>query len=110
MVIGSTLIVEPFRTLPGLALRRGIPTVMVNLGSATRYDDAVDLLVRDSAGSFFSRVAEQLDAMNTVEEKEIVEGVPVEQFEFPSTCAHVAVRKTAAFSVLDVRWHAKAVL
>ena len=55
IVIGSSLIVEPANTLPDIALRLGIPLVMVNLDD-TKYDDFSTALIRHPAAAFLEKV------------------------------------------------------
>lgn len=55
VVVGSSLVVEPANTFPGLCLQRGCPVALVNLG-ATKYDDAVDVLIRAPAGETFAKL------------------------------------------------------
>lgn len=58
-VVGTSLIVEPANSLPSVALRLGIPLVMVNLDD-TQYDEYATALIRKPAGEFFSAVQEKL--------------------------------------------------
>lgn len=59
-VIGTSLIVEPANALPSVALRLGIPIIMINM-DATQYDEYATVLVRGPAGSFLSAVSTALD-------------------------------------------------
>mmetsp|Transcript_24138 Transcript_24138/g.69675 ORF Transcript_24138/g.69675 Transcript_24138/m.69675 type:complete len:411 (+) Transcript_24138:3-1235(+) len=58
-VIGSTLIVRPANELPCLALRKGVPMVVVNLEPGP-YDACATGLVREKAGEFFGAVRKLL--------------------------------------------------
>ena len=58
-VIGTSLIVQPVNTLPDIALRRGVPLVMLNLDD-TQYDQYSTALVREPAGRFLAQVMEHL--------------------------------------------------
>ena len=60
LVVGSTLIVEPANTLPGIALLQGTPVVMINFDE-TKYDRYCRALVRQPAGEFLQRVGQCLD-------------------------------------------------
>ena len=62
VVVGSTLIVEPANTLPGIALLSGAKLLMVNF-DGTKYDEYCEALVRQPAGEFFGRVSEQMQQM-----------------------------------------------
>eukprot|EP00026_Physarum_polycephalum_P007996 Phypoly_transcript_08069.p1 GENE.Phypoly_transcript_08069~~Phypoly_transcript_08069.p1 ORF type:complete len:451 (+),score=60.53 Phypoly_transcript_08069:141-1493(+) len=59
-VVGSSLVVQPVNSLPGIALAKGIPVVMVNIGE-TKYDDCVDYLVGQKAGESFAKLLELLE-------------------------------------------------
>ena len=67
IIIGSTLIVAPANELPGEALRRGTPVVMVNFDE-TRYDQHVDVLLRRPAGEVFEEVAKILSTLSDSED------------------------------------------
>lgn len=59
IVIGSTLIVQPVNELPCIALRNGVPLVIINF-DPTQYDAYAKGLVRQKAGEFLGAVAEEL--------------------------------------------------
>lgn len=58
-VIGSTLIVEPANSLPSVALRMGVPVIIINFDE-TQYDEYATALVREPAGEFFASVTQEL--------------------------------------------------
>lgn len=58
-VVGSTLLVAPANELPALAIRLGIPVVIINFDS-TKYDDFATALVRHKAGEFLKEVSMHL--------------------------------------------------
>jgi NAD-dependent deacetylase len=45
-IIGSTLVVRPANSLPQIAIRMGIPVIMINFDS-TQYDSYATALIRD---------------------------------------------------------------
>lgn len=55
LVIGSTLLVAPANELPAMAMRKGIPVVIINFDH-TRYDAHATGLVRQKAGAFLQEV------------------------------------------------------
>jgi len=59
VVVGSTLLVSPANQLPGLALRLGIPLVVINFDD-TKYDGYATALVRRKAGEFLDGVARSM--------------------------------------------------
>ncbi|CAJ1335996.1 unnamed protein product [Effrenium voratum] len=88
IVVGSTLIVAPANELPGEALRRNTPVVLVNFDE-TRYDDHVHVLVRQPAGKFFAEVADILsgpvlsDGEDTDEISQLPDSAPPEVSAWP---------------------------
>ena len=61
LVIGSTLVVYPAASLPGLALAAGARLAIINL-SETPYDHAAQVLIRERAGVVMSGVLERIKA------------------------------------------------
>jgi NAD-dependent deacetylase len=64
MVIGTTLLVQPANSLPGVALRLGIPLVIINLDD-TQYDKYATAVIHEPAGIFLNQVNECLRHMDT---------------------------------------------
>jgi len=54
-IIGTSLVVSPVNTLPTVAIRLGIPLVMINLDD-TQFDDFSTAVIREPAGAFLSKV------------------------------------------------------
>jgi NAD-dependent deacetylase len=61
LVVGSSLFVQPFASLPARAKDGGARLAIVNL-SSTPYDADMDLIVRGAAGEVLPRMVTHLDA------------------------------------------------
>ncbi len=62
LAVGSTLIVNPAATMPGIARRNGAFLAIVNL-SETPYDEACDLLITARAGEVMPEVVRRIKGM-----------------------------------------------
>lgn len=65
MVIGSSLIVSPACDLPLIAMRLGIPLVIINRDE-TAYDQFAQCVIREPAGAFLAQVLEILKEKGVV--------------------------------------------
>lgn len=59
ITIGSTLVVHPAALLPLVAKRSGARLILINL-SETPYDDIMDIILREKAGTVMKAIMEQL--------------------------------------------------
>ena len=59
-VVGTSLVVEPVNSLPGVALSGGAGLVVVNKGCGTQYDEYAVGVVDEAAGEFFGAVGGML--------------------------------------------------
>ena len=59
-VIGTSLVVRPVNNLPEIALRQGVPVVMINLDD-TQYDAYATAVIREPAGKFLADVMKHME-------------------------------------------------
>ena len=60
LVVGSSLVVYPAASLPGVAVEHGAPLVIVNR-EETPYDTHADVVLQGTAGDLLAEIAETLD-------------------------------------------------
>ena len=60
LVVGSSLVVYPVASLPGVALEHGASLVIVNR-EETPYDDHADVVLHGTAGELLAEIATTLD-------------------------------------------------
>ena len=58
--MGTSLVVQPANQLPIICLNRGVPIVIINKDSNTKYDTHADLLVDRPSGETMKEVMEKL--------------------------------------------------